>query len=80
MPDEYVTKAELERFKVAVVKALKRNASLISDAFVKIGDVEDHENQLVDEALERATRAQRAVRRIERRMKVIEENQPDVDG
>ena len=61
-----VTEEEFLRFKKAVIKRLKYLDGLISDAFQKISDVEDKENAIVDEAVERASRAERAVRRLKK--------------
>lgn len=67
-----VTREEFDRFKRAVIKKLKAQEELISDAFKAVADLQDKEDDLVDEALDRATRAQRAVRRLEKRVGEIE--------
>lgn len=61
-----VTQEEFLKFKKAVIKRLKYLDGLISDAFQKISDVENKENELVDEAIDRASRAERAVRRMKK--------------
>ncbi len=66
---EPVTQDEFLRFKRAVIKKFRKLDDLIGDAFVKASTVEEKEDGLVDEALDRATRAQRAVRRVEKALK-----------
>jgi ABC-type transporter Mla subunit MlaD len=68
-----VTQEEFQKFRRAVIKKLAQHDALISDAFQAIAELGEKEDNLVDEALERATRAQRAVRRLERRMKELED-------
>lgn len=63
-----VSQEEFTRFKRAVIKKLKAQDALISDAFVALAALENKEDENVDEALDRAMRAQRAVRRLEKRM------------
>lgn len=64
--DDQVTREEFLAFKKAVIKRLKYLDGLISDAFQKISDVDDKDSQLVDEAVDRAARAERAVRRLKK--------------
>jgi ABC-type transporter Mla subunit MlaD len=63
-----VSAEEFARFKRAVIKKLKAQDDLIADAFSAIAALENKEDEVVDEALDRAMRAQRAVRRLEKRM------------
>jgi hypothetical protein len=65
---EPVSQEEFLRFKRAVIKKLKAQDNLIADAFSAIAALESKEDEVVDEALDRAMRAQRAVRRLEKRM------------
>jgi hypothetical protein len=65
---EPVSQEEFARFKRAVIKKLKLHDDLIADAFSAIAALENKEDENVDEALDRAARAQRAVRRLEKRM------------
>lgn len=64
--DEPVTQEEFQRFRKAVIKKLKKIDGLISDAFQKIDDVEAHGVEMQDEAVDRAQRAERAVRRLKK--------------
>jgi hypothetical protein len=65
---EPVSQEEFLRFKRAVIKKLRTQDGLISDAFSSIAALESKEDENVDEALDRAMRAQRAVRRLEKRL------------
>jgi len=67
-----MTDEELLKFKRAVIKKFQKIDALLGDAFEAIGRLEEKEDGLVDEALERATRAQRAVRRLEKRVDELE--------
>jgi len=67
-PMDGVSQEEFTRFKRAVIKKLKAQDALIGDAFSAIAALESKEDEVVDEALDRAMRAQRAVRRLEKRM------------
>lgn len=49
-----------------LIKRIKKAEELISDAFEKISETDDRLTQNVDEAIERATRAQRVVNRIKK--------------
>jgi hypothetical protein len=66
MTDEPITREEYDKFRRAVIKKLKFLEGLISDAFQSISDLESKENELVDEAIARAARAERAVRRLKK--------------
>lgn len=66
MDAEPVTREEYDKFRRAVIKKLKYLDGLVSDAFQKINDVESTENELIDEAVDRASRAERAVRRLKK--------------
>lgn len=67
-----ITREEFDRFRRAVIKKLKAQDTLISDAFLAVANLQEKEDGLVDEALDRATRAQRAVRRLEKRVEELE--------
>lgn len=67
-----MTDEEFLKFKRAVIKKFQKIDDLLGDAFEAIGKLEEKEDGLVDEALDRATRAQRAVRRLEKRVGEIE--------
>lgn len=58
------TDEEYLAFRKAVIKRLKFLESLIDDAFKLINENDDKDSQLVDEAIERSQRAERAVRRL----------------
>jgi hypothetical protein len=64
--DEPVTQEEFLKFRRAVVKKLKFLEGLIDDSFQKINDNDDRTTQVVDEAVDQATRAMRAVRRLKK--------------
>jgi hypothetical protein len=66
MEGEFVTVEEFQKFRRAVIKKLKRQDDLISDAFAKIAEVEAHGLEMQDEAVDRAARAERAVRRLKK--------------
>ena len=57
-------KLEYLRFRKAVIKKLKFLEGLIDDAFQKISDNYEASSTVVDEALDHAVRAERAVRRL----------------
>lgn len=61
-----VTDEDFLRFKKAVAKRLKALDQGVSDIFLQIGILDDGVNQVADEAVEKANRAQRAVRRLKR--------------
>lgn len=63
---EPVTQEEFLRFRKAVVKKLKFLEGLIDDAFQKINDNDNRYTELTDEAVDKADRAQRAVRRLKK--------------
>jgi CHASE1-domain containing sensor protein len=64
--DGPVTREEFRRFKLAVIKKLKFLEGLLDDAFEKINEVENNTVEKTDEALDRASRAERAVRRLKK--------------
>ena len=53
-------------FEKYVAKKLKFLEGLIDDAFIKINDNYEATSSLVDDAVDQATRAQRAVRRLKK--------------
>lgn len=67
-----MTDEEFLRFKKAVIKKLKFLEGLIDDAFDKINENDDRLTQLTDEAVERAARAERAVRRLKKEFDELE--------
>jgi prefoldin subunit 5 len=75
--DYLATKDELEKFKKAVVKSLKSIRAEIADLWTRINLVDDTETQIADEAVSKAERAARAVRRLEKRVKELEEAATD---
>jgi len=66
MEGEFVTQEDFLKFRTAVIKKLKKQDALISDAFQAIGDGDDNARELAEEAVDRASRAQRAVRRLQK--------------
>lgn len=70
--DDQITREEYDRFKRAVIKKLKFLEGLTSDAFQAISDLENKENELVDEAIARSARAERAVRRLKKEFDALE--------
>lgn len=64
--EDFITREEFDKFRRAVIKKLKAQDDLISDAFLKISDVDDAQTQMIDEANGHANRAERAVRRIKK--------------
>jgi len=67
--DDLVTVRDL----VKIAKKLKYIEALIDDAFDKINEVDNRLTQNIDEAIDRASRAQRAVNRL--RKELLEEEQ-----
>lgn len=67
-----MTDEEFLKFKRVVIKHIKRLDGLVSDCFTQLSEIEAKEDELVDEAIDRATRAQRAIRRLEKRMGELE--------
>jgi hypothetical protein len=66
MDDDPVTQAEFLKFRKAVVRRLKSLDALVSDAFQAIADGDDAARETSGEALDRAQRAERAVRRLKK--------------
>jgi hypothetical protein len=64
--DEPVTREEFLKFRKAVIKRLVKLEGLISDAFVEIAAGDDNARELIEEAVDRAARAERAVRRLKK--------------
>lgn len=64
--NEPVTREEYDRFRRAVTKKLKFLEGLVDDAFQAISDHKSATAELTDEALDRAQRAERAVRRLKK--------------
>lgn len=69
---EEVTREEYDRFRKAVIKKLKFLEGLIDDAFQAISDQKAETAALTDEALDRASRAERAVRRLKKEVDELE--------
>jgi hypothetical protein len=63
---EVITVEDFLKFRKAVIRKLKYLEGLIDDAFVKINENDDRLTQNVDEAIDQARRAGRAVRRVKR--------------
>lgn len=70
--DQPVTRGQFNAYARKVKKKFKKIEDLIGDAFVKIGDVEEHGLQMQDEAIDKADRAQRAVRRLKKEFDAME--------
>lgn len=62
------TDEEYLRFRQAVIKKLKTLEGLIDDSFDKINENYEATSMLVDEAVDQATRSQRAVRRLKKEL------------
>lgn len=60
------TDEEFLLFRRAVIKKLKFLEGLIDDSFQKISDLDNRLTENVDEAIDRAARAERAVRRVKK--------------
>lgn len=74
------TEEEFQRFRKAVIKKLKYLEGLIDDAFQKINDNDDRYTTTIDEAIDHAARAERAVRRARKALdEHIEEEADDSD-
>jgi hypothetical protein len=63
--DEFVTKEEFKKFKGILLRHLDKR---FGEVFEKIAESEDAEAKLADEAIEKAERAQRHARRIEKKL------------
>lgn len=61
-----MTDEEFLRFKKAVIKKLKFLEGLIDDAFDQMNKNDERFTMLTDEAIDRAQRAERAVRRLKK--------------
>jgi len=61
-----ISREEWDDFRRKVIRKLKFLEGLIDDAFLKLGEVDDRLTQNVDEAIDKADRAQRAVRRLKK--------------
>lgn len=61
-----ITELTDEEFRIWVQKKLKNLEGLIDDAFQKINDFDENTRTLADEAVDHASRAQRAVRRLKK--------------
>lgn len=72
MTEEYISKEEYEKFRRAVVKKLKFLEGLIDDAFKQMTEVDDRVTGLTDEAIDRSSRAERAVRRLKKQVDELE--------
>ena len=59
---------EYQRFRKAVIKKLKFLEGLIDDQWQKINDSEANMVEKTDEAINRAARAERAVRRLKKEL------------
>lgn len=66
MTDEPVTREEFLAYKKVVAKHIRRLDGLVSDCFQAISDSDSHLTENVDEAIDKADRAQRAVRRLKK--------------
>lgn len=71
MSDE-LTREEFERFKRAVIKKLKLLEGLIDDFYDKVNELDNRTTELTDEAIDRAARAERAVRRLKKQVDELE--------
>jgi len=69
---EYVTREELKRVVRFFKKEILDLNERIGDAFQAISDSENAEVQLVDEAVEKAERAQRLANRLKKRLDTLE--------
>ena len=64
--DDGVSREEYLKFRKAVIKKLNFLEGLIDDAFEKINEIDNRATELTDEAIDRASRAERAVRRLKK--------------
>jgi hypothetical protein len=64
--DDPITREEYDRFRKAVIKKLKFLEGLCDDAFEKIAEIDGRLTENVDEAIDHANRAERAVRRLKK--------------
>jgi predicted transcriptional regulator len=60
------TDEEYDKFRRAVIKKLKFLESQIGDIWEKLGTNDSEYRELTDEAIDRAARAERAVRRVKK--------------
>lgn len=62
------TDEEYQRFRKAVIKKLKFLEGLVDDQWQRISDAEANMIEKTDEAIDRAARAERAVRRLKKEL------------
>ena len=76
-PSDPVTQEEFLKFRKAVIKKLKFLDEQVSLCFVQVSDVQANDVENNDEAIDRAGRAERSVRRLKKEVDALRKEYDD---